>query len=50
VRTPPKQMVWCRRPKSQQPSVVIMWDRLLLVAGECTDTIQYPSAHSSYAS
>uniref|UniRef100_A0A4W5LH50 Vacuolar protein sorting-associated protein 16 homolog n=1 Tax=Hucho hucho TaxID=62062 RepID=A0A4W5LH50_9TELE len=34
VRTPPKQMVWCRRPKSQQPSVVIMWDRLLLVAGE----------------
>ncbi|XP_038835641.1 vacuolar protein sorting-associated protein 16 homolog isoform X3 [Salvelinus namaycush] len=41
VRTPPKQMVWCRRPKSQQPSVVIMWDRLLLVAGECTDTIQY---------
>ncbi|KAM6945481.1 vacuolar protein sorting-associated protein 16 homolog [Aplochiton taeniatus] len=42
VRTPPKQMVWCRRPKSQQPSVVIMWDRLLLVAGECKDTIQYP--------
>ncbi|CAB1327603.1 unnamed protein product [Coregonus sp. 'balchen'] len=41
VRTPPKQMVWCRRPKSQQPSVVIMWDRLLLVAGECKDTIQY---------
>ncbi|XP_056156958.1 vacuolar protein sorting-associated protein 16 homolog isoform X1 [Lampris incognitus] len=42
VRTPPKQMVWCRRPKSQQPSVVLMWDRLLLVAGVCTDTIQYP--------
>ncbi|KAJ8255903.1 hypothetical protein COCON_G00197670 [Conger conger] len=41
VRTPPKQMVWCRRPKSQQPSVVIMWDRHLLVAGECKDTIQY---------
>uniref|UniRef100_A0A8C9XXH8 Vacuolar protein sorting-associated protein 16 homolog n=1 Tax=Sander lucioperca TaxID=283035 RepID=A0A8C9XXH8_SANLU len=31
--TPPKQMVWCRRPKSQQPSVVLMWDRLLMVAG-----------------
>uniref|UniRef100_A0A3Q3XGA3 Vacuolar protein sorting-associated protein 16 homolog n=1 Tax=Mola mola TaxID=94237 RepID=A0A3Q3XGA3_MOLML len=30
---PPKQMVWCRRPKSQQPSVVLMWDRLLMVAG-----------------
>ncbi|KAM4559884.1 vacuolar protein sorting-associated protein 16 homolog isoform 1-T1 [Odontesthes bonariensis] len=40
--TPPKQMVWCRRPKSQQPSVVLMWDRLLLVAGACNDTIQFP--------
>uniref|UniRef100_A0A4W6G375 Vacuolar protein sorting-associated protein 16 homolog n=1 Tax=Lates calcarifer TaxID=8187 RepID=A0A4W6G375_LATCA len=28
--TTPKQMIWCRRPKSQQPSVVLMWDRLLL--------------------
>lgn len=32
----------CRRPKSQQPSVVLMWDRLLLLAGTCEDTIQYP--------
>lgn len=32
----------CRRPKSQQASVVLMWDRLLLVVGECGDTIQYP--------
>lgn len=32
----------CRRPKSQQPSVVLMWDRLLMVAGVCNDTIQYP--------
>ncbi|XP_023805330.1 vacuolar protein sorting-associated protein 16 homolog isoform X1 [Oryzias latipes] len=38
----PKQMLWCRRPKSQQPSVVLMWDRLLLVVGECNDTIQFP--------
>lgn len=38
--TPPKQMVWCRRPKSQQPSVVLMWDRLLMVAGAYNDTIQ----------
>uniref|UniRef100_A0A4W6G197 Vacuolar protein sorting-associated protein 16 homolog n=1 Tax=Lates calcarifer TaxID=8187 RepID=A0A4W6G197_LATCA len=36
--TTPKQMIWCRRPKSQQPSVVLMWDRLLLVAGVCSDT------------
>lgn len=42
VRTAPKQMVWCRRPRSQQTSVVMMWDRLLLVAGECNETIQYP--------
>ncbi|TNN36874.1 Vacuolar protein sorting-associated protein 16 [Liparis tanakae] len=33
----------CRRPKSQQPSVVLMWDRLLLVAGVCNDTIQFPT-------
>uniref|UniRef100_A0A3P8NTH0 Vacuolar protein sorting-associated protein 16 homolog n=1 Tax=Astatotilapia calliptera TaxID=8154 RepID=A0A3P8NTH0_ASTCA len=32
----------CRRPKSQQPSVVLMWDRLLLVVGVCNETIQYP--------
>lgn len=32
----------CRRPRSQQPSVVLMWDRLLLVVGSCNDTIQYP--------
>uniref|UniRef100_A0AAY5JW93 Vacuolar protein sorting-associated protein 16 homolog n=1 Tax=Esox lucius TaxID=8010 RepID=A0AAY5JW93_ESOLU len=43
VRSAPKQMVWSRRPKSQQPSVVLMWDRLLLVAGVCKETIQYPS-------
>uniref|UniRef100_A0AAY4C2L1 Vacuolar protein sorting-associated protein 16 homolog n=1 Tax=Denticeps clupeoides TaxID=299321 RepID=A0AAY4C2L1_9TELE len=41
VKTPPKQMVWCRRPKSHQPSVVMMWERHLLVAGECKETIQY---------
>uniref|UniRef100_I3KMA4 Vacuolar protein sorting-associated protein 16 homolog n=1 Tax=Oreochromis niloticus TaxID=8128 RepID=I3KMA4_ORENI len=42
--TVPKQMLWygCRRPKSQQPSVVLMWDRLLLVVGVCNETIQYP--------
>ncbi|XP_061909972.1 vacuolar protein sorting-associated protein 16 homolog [Entelurus aequoreus] len=42
VRTPPKQMVWCRRSKSQQPSVVMVWDRLLLVVGQCNDIIQFP--------
>ncbi|XP_030637560.1 vacuolar protein sorting-associated protein 16 homolog isoform X1 [Chanos chanos] len=42
IRAPPKQMAWCRRPKSQQPSVVIMWDQQLLVAGQCKESIQYP--------
>ncbi|KAK1798861.1 hypothetical protein P4O66_007145 [Electrophorus voltai] len=41
VRNTPKQMAWCRRPKSREPSVVIMWDRHLLVAGVCKDTIPY---------
>uniref|UniRef100_A0A7N8XYH1 Vacuolar protein sorting-associated protein 16 homolog n=1 Tax=Mastacembelus armatus TaxID=205130 RepID=A0A7N8XYH1_9TELE len=37
------QSEWrCRRPKSQQPSVVLLWDRLLIVAGICNDTIQFP--------
>lgn len=31
----------CRRPKSQQPSAVVMWDGLLIVVGECKETIQY---------
>uniref|UniRef100_A0A3B3R9I6 Vacuolar protein sorting-associated protein 16 homolog n=1 Tax=Paramormyrops kingsleyae TaxID=1676925 RepID=A0A3B3R9I6_9TELE len=30
MRTPPTQMAWCWRPKSQQPSVVIMWEKYLL--------------------
>lgn len=42
MRSAPKQMIWCRRPRAQQSSVVLMWDRLLLVAGQCNDTIQYP--------
>uniref|UniRef100_A0A8C5DAU4 Vacuolar protein sorting-associated protein 16 homolog n=1 Tax=Gouania willdenowi TaxID=441366 RepID=A0A8C5DAU4_GOUWI len=43
----PKQMVWCRRPQSQQPSVVLMWDSLLLVAGLSNDTIQFALDESS---
>nr|XP_014352910.1 PREDICTED: vacuolar protein sorting-associated protein 16 homolog [Latimeria chalumnae] len=34
IRTPPKQMVWCIRPKCKQPSVVARWDKLLVVAGK----------------
>ncbi|KAI4793359.1 hypothetical protein KUCAC02_032774 [Chaenocephalus aceratus] len=39
---PPQQMVWCRRPKSQQPSVVLLWDKLLMVIGVRQDNIQFP--------
>ncbi|KAK2888891.1 hypothetical protein Q8A67_014266 [Cirrhinus molitorella] len=41
IKSSPKQMAWCRRPKSQQPSAVVMWDGLLVVVGECNETIQY---------
>ncbi|XP_053710032.1 vacuolar protein sorting-associated protein 16 homolog isoform X1 [Synchiropus splendidus] len=41
MRSQPKQMLWCRRPRAQQPSVVLVWDRLLLVVGLCNDTIQF---------
>ncbi|XP_076871793.1 vacuolar protein sorting-associated protein 16 homolog isoform X2 [Brachyhypopomus gauderio] len=41
VRNTPRQMAWCPRQKSREPSVVIMWDRHLLVAGVCKDTISY---------
>lgn len=40
----------CWRPKSQQPSVVIMWEKYLLVVGPCKDTIQYPLARFFYSS
>uniref|UniRef100_A0A8C9W9H2 Vacuolar protein sorting-associated protein 16 homolog n=1 Tax=Scleropages formosus TaxID=113540 RepID=A0A8C9W9H2_SCLFO len=46
MKTPPKQMAWCRRPKGQQPSVVVMWEKNLLVAGQCQETIQYPFVDS----
>ncbi|CAL8390734.1 unnamed protein product, partial [Boreogadus saida] len=42
IRSPPKQMVWCRRPQTQQPSVVVLWERLLLVVAVGGDTVQYP--------
>ncbi|NXF55537.1 VPS16 protein, partial [Oceanites oceanicus] len=43
IRSPPKQMVWCTRPRSRQRAVVVAWDRQLMVAGNSTECIQYPS-------
>ncbi|OXB69554.1 UNVERIFIED_CONTAM: hypothetical protein H355_003693 [Colinus virginianus] len=42
IRSPPKQMVWCTRPRSRQRAVVVAWDRQLMVAGDSTECIRYP--------
>ncbi|NWH44643.1 VPS16 protein, partial [Fregata magnificens] len=42
IRSPPKQMVWCMRPRSRQRAVVAAWDRQLMVVGNSTECIQYP--------
>ncbi|KAM6362201.1 vacuolar protein sorting-associated protein 16 homolog isoform 4-T4 [Alca torda] len=39
IRSPPKQMVWCMRPRSRQRAVVVAWDRQLMVAGNSTECI-----------
>ncbi|NXQ88267.1 VPS16 protein, partial [Nyctibius grandis] len=39
VRSPPKQMVWCMRPRSRQRAVVVAWDRQLMVAGSSPETV-----------
>ncbi|KAM6132372.1 vacuolar protein sorting-associated protein 16 homolog [Pterocles gutturalis] len=41
IRSPPKQMVWCTRPRSRQRAVVVAWDRQLMVVGNSTECIRY---------
>ncbi|XP_054247660.1 vacuolar protein sorting-associated protein 16 homolog isoform X2 [Indicator indicator] len=41
IRSSPKQMVWCMRPRSRQRAVVVAWDRQLMVAGNSKECIQY---------
>ncbi|KAM4672697.1 vacuolar protein sorting-associated protein 16 homolog isoform 5-T5 [Amazona ochrocephala] len=41
IRSPPKQMVWCMRPRSRQRAVVVAWERQLLVAGSSSECIQF---------
>lgn len=41
TRQAPKQMAWCIRPQSKQTAVVVMWDKMLLVAGKGNDGIQF---------
>ncbi|NXH18219.1 VPS16 protein, partial [Bucco capensis] len=39
IRSPPKQMVWCMRPRSRQRAVVVAWERQLMVAGNSTEFV-----------
>ncbi|XP_073414230.1 vacuolar protein sorting-associated protein 16 homolog [Dendrobates tinctorius] len=42
IKQPPKQMSWCIRPRSKQVAVVVLWDRMLLVAGRAKENILFP--------
>ncbi|XP_069841442.1 vacuolar protein sorting-associated protein 16 homolog isoform X3 [Dendropsophus ebraccatus] len=33
IRQQPKQMSWCIRPRSKQVAVVVLWEKVILVAG-----------------
>ncbi|XP_062491531.1 vacuolar protein sorting-associated protein 16 homolog, partial [Pezoporus occidentalis] len=48
IRSPPKQMVWCMRPRSRQRAVVVAWDRQLLVAGSSSECIQFVLDEDSF--
>ncbi|KFO80912.1 Vacuolar protein sorting-associated protein 16, partial [Cuculus canorus] len=39
IRSAPKQMVWCMRPRSRQRAVVMAWDRQLMGVGNSTEGI-----------
>ncbi|XP_068421424.1 vacuolar protein sorting-associated protein 16 homolog isoform X2 [Eschrichtius robustus] len=41
IRAPPKQMVWCSRPRSKERAVVVAWERRLMVVGDTPEGIQY---------
>uniref|UniRef100_A0A803XUY8 Vacuolar protein sorting-associated protein 16 homolog n=1 Tax=Meleagris gallopavo TaxID=9103 RepID=A0A803XUY8_MELGA len=48
IRSAPKQMVWCTRPRSRQRAVVLAWDRQLMVAGNSTECIRFVLDEDSY--
>ncbi|XP_005518015.1 PREDICTED: vacuolar protein sorting-associated protein 16 homolog [Pseudopodoces humilis] len=41
IRSPPKQMVWCTRPRSRHRAVVLAWERQLMVVGNSSESIRY---------
>ncbi|MEE6489900.1 hypothetical protein FKM82_015712 [Ascaphus truei] len=42
IRVAPKQMAWCIRPRSKHRAVALMWEKLLVVAGNSAECISYP--------
>ncbi|NWX10597.1 VPS16 protein, partial [Caloenas nicobarica] len=43
IRSPPRQMVWCLRPRSRQRAVVLAWERQLMVVGNSAECIWVPN-------
>ncbi|XP_021110634.1 vacuolar protein sorting-associated protein 16 homolog isoform X2 [Heterocephalus glaber] len=48
IRAPPKQMVWCTRPRSKERAVVVAWERRLMVVGNAPESIQFVLDEDSY--
>ncbi|XP_049507019.1 vacuolar protein sorting-associated protein 16 homolog isoform X1 [Panthera uncia] len=48
IRAPPKQMVWCSRPRSKERAVVVAWERRLMVVGDAPESIQFVLDEDSY--
>ncbi|XP_051039346.1 vacuolar protein sorting-associated protein 16 homolog isoform X3 [Phodopus roborovskii] len=48
IRAPPKQMVWCSRPRSKEKAVVVAWERRLMVVGNAPESIQFVLDEDSY--
>ncbi|KAM4023866.1 vacuolar protein sorting-associated protein 16 homolog [Anomaloglossus baeobatrachus] len=42
IKQSPKQMSWCIRPRSKQVAVVVLWHKMLLIAGHAEENILFP--------
>ncbi|KAK2511401.1 Vps16 [Columba guinea] len=48
IRSPPRQMVWCLRPRSRQRAVVLAWERQLMVVGNSAECIRFVLDEDSF--
>ncbi|XP_069589940.1 vacuolar protein sorting-associated protein 16 homolog [Ranitomeya imitator] len=48
IKQPPKQMSWCIRPRSKQVAVVVLWHKMLLVAGCAKENILFPLEEETF--